>query len=268
MQKNDKKPLIVANWKMHKMLSSSKTMLKELLQPLPSELKLDNVVLCPPATLLHMLIEQFASTSMKFGGQDCSSLAGDEGAFTGDISAMMLKDLACEYVIIGHSERRKYHLEQNQQLKAKISYAHNASLTAILCVGENLNQREDGSYLKFLSETLAETLPNSANFDNTIVAYEPIWAIGTGKTANLNQIEEVHQFLSDEITILLAKYSQKPAQRFEQLPKIIYGGSVNTENAECILASKQVSGLLVGGASLDAQKFYKIIQTTQKKLER
>ncbi len=264
MQKNDKKPLIVANWKMHKMLSSSKSMLQELFQLLPSDLKLDNIVLCPPVTLLHMLVEQFAKNSIKFGGQDCSGLAGSEGAFTGDISAMMLKDLACEYVIIGHSERRKYHLEQNERLKAKISYAHNAGLIAILCVGEDLSQREDGSYLKFLSETLIEALPNSANFDNTIIAYEPIWAIGTGKTADLSQIEEVHQFLSNKITTLLAKYSQKPIQMFEQIPKIIYGGSVNTENAESILASKQVSGLLVGGASLDAQKFYNIIQVTQK----
>lgn len=264
MQKNDKKPLIVANWKMHKMLSSSKAMLQELIQLMPNGVKLDNIVLCPPATLLHMLIDQFAKFSIKFGGQDCSSFAADEGAFTGDISATMLKDLACEYVIIGHSERRKYYQEQNNQLKAKIAYAHNAGLTAILCVGENLNQREDGSYLKFLGQTLAETIPDSANFDNTIIAYEPIWAIGTGKTANLIQIEEVHQFLNDKVTTLLVKYSQKTTQMFEQIPKIIYGGSVNAENAESILASKQVSGILVGGASLDAQKFYKIIQVTQK----
>ena len=222
--------MLVANWKMHKTIAMAKDFAEELFE------YRDKFILCPAFTLLN------AVSRMKLGGQDCSSYAESEGAFTGDISAAMLKDAGCEYVIIGHSERRKHHQESNHTIKNKIINAHKAGLIVILCIGESLTQREEGRYLEILAQQLKEALPDSSNQDNMVIAYEPIWAIGTGKTASIEQIEEVHQFLAKN--------------RF----KILYGGSVNIDNAKSILSINNVSGLLIGGASLDPKKFIELIK--------
>lgn len=248
MQK-DCKPLIVANWKMNLAIFA----LDELLSYGAFN---NNVVICPPFTSLEALSKKLGATSIKLGAQDCSNLAAKSGAFTGDISSGMLADIGCKYVIIGHSERRKYHLESNATIKQKISNAHAAGLIVILCVGESLTSREDGSYKEAISKDLAECLPASVSPDNTIIAYEPVWAIGTGKTANSKQIQDMHEFLTTKVKDLF----QKSSQTFEQNVKIIYGGSVNEENSALILSIPHVSGLLIGGASLDSKKFYKIIQ--------
>jgi triosephosphate isomerase len=249
--------LIVANWKMHKSVESANNFLKQFLSyDLESE---PDVVICPPFTLMSSVREQMADTSVALGAQDCSHLSQDIGAFTGDVSAQMLQDLVCDYVIIGHSERRKYHDETNQIIRQKIINAHKFGLKTILCLGEALNAREDGSFKEVLAQILSECLPDCATPDNTIIAYEPIWAIGTGKTASIEQIEDIHQFLLNVSINLLKNITQT----FEQNIKIIYGGSVNEKNAKSILSAKNVSGLLVGGASLDPEKFYQIIRASK-----
>jgi triosephosphate isomerase len=238
-------PLIIGNWKAYKTISSAQDFIKswiELLENSSQEPSFSEVVLCPPVSLLHCI-----NKNITLGAQDCSGLAEVEGPFTGDITAAMLKDSGCKYVIIGHSERRKYSHDSNQLIKQKMEYAHKAGLIAILCVGETLEQRENGSYKQILAEQLDESMAQSANVSNLIIAYEPVWAIGSGKVARIDQIEEIHQYLSD-----------KCLSRFAQRAKIIYGGSVNVNNAQEILSAKMVSGLLIGGASLDVQAFYQI----------
>lgn len=251
MEKNNHQPLIVANWKMHKTLAEASGWLDELLS---HDLSNKDLVIAPSFTLLNFIKDKITNTKISLAGQDCSSLSSTEGAFTGDISAMMLADVGCKYVIIGHSERRKYYQESNLVIKDKISQAHQAKLIAIVCVGENLSARENGNYKEFVWQELESGLPSTVNFENTIFAYEPIWAIGTGKTADIEQIQEMHEFLSKQLQNLF----KKSLQIFEQTPKIIYGGSVNEENANKILSANYVSGLLVGGASLNANKFYQI----------
>ena len=233
---DNNKALIVANWKMNKTIATAKGFVNDF-----TALSIkgnQNIVICPPLALYPYIKE----LSVKFGAQDCSCLSATEGAFTGEVSAMMLKNIGFEYVIIGHSERRKNNNEQSDVIKQKIANAHANNLLSILCIGENLNQREGGNYLADLAAQLEECLPPSANMSNTIIAYEPIWAIGNGKAADLSQIEEVHQFLASKTS-----------------SKILYGGSVSSKNAGEILAIKNVSGLLIGNASLDAQEFNKII---------
>ena len=253
MDKSNYKSLIIANWKMNQNISSANALIDELLS---YDISANNVVICPPFTLLYLLSEKLKKASIELGAQDCSHLSLESGAFTGDISSTMLADVGCKYVIIGHSERRKYHLEDNDRIKQKISYAHKSGLTAVLCVGESLSSRERGIYQQDIIKNLEECLPSSANPDNTVIAYEPIWAIGTGKTASIEQIKEMHEFLFVKIKDLFLKSSQT----FEQNIKIIYGGSVNEENSALILSTPYVSGLLVGGASLDSKKFYQIVQ--------
>jgi triosephosphate isomerase (TIM) len=248
MLKKEKVPiepkLIVANWKMNKTITTTHEFISKFTQ-LSENKVYNNAIVCPPSTLLYA----FKDSSIITGAQDCSSLSHSTGAFTGDISTNMLQEFGCKYVIIGHSEKRKYHQESDQIIQEKISNAHKSNLIAILCIGETLSQREDGSYKQELLRQLEKGLPDSANNINTVIAYEPVWAIGTGKTANIEQIKEVHKFLSE-----------KSLSRFAQMPKIIYGGSVNLENAETILNTDYVSGLLIGGASLEAQTFYNIIK--------
>lgn len=252
MSKINNKNLIVANWKMHKSSQSADKYMQSFLQLQKSDNIAINsdIVFCPPFTLVRAIKEY----GINVGGQDCSAFSENEGAFTGDISAQMLKDLGCGYVIVGHSERRKYHQESNELIKQKIANIHKSGLIAIICIGENLKQRDDGIYRQSLLEDLEEGMPESANFHNTIIAYEPLWAIGTGKTATIDQIEEIHQYLLE-----------KCLSRFAFSPKIIYGGSVNLENSKAILDLNNVSGLLIGGASLDPEIFYKIIKIANKK---
>jgi triosephosphate isomerase len=251
--KNNNKPLIVANWKMNKISSSAEEFLRDFLS---HGISYNQLVICPPFTLLGILSKKLRASLIQLGAQDCSSFSSEGGAFTGDVSSSMLIDSGCSYVIVGHSERRKQHLETNQIIKQKIYNAHKVGLKAILCVGESLELSESGDYKQDIGETLEECLPDSITTQNTIIAYEPIWAIGTGKTASVEQIKEMHEFLSLKSKEIFIKSSQT----FEQNVKIIYGGSVNEENSASILSIPCVSGLLIGGASLSSEKLYKIIQ--------
>ena len=232
------KSLIVANWKMNKTIATTKSFVNDFLSLSKDRKDLSDVIICPTLAIYPFIQE----LPLKFGAQDCSSFSASEGAFTGDVSALMLKDVGFEYVIIGHSERRKNYGEKGELLKRKIANAHENGLIVIFCIGENIEQRENDSYFEVLLEQIEGSLPDSANSENTIIAYEPVWAIGTGKSANEEQIEEIHSFL---------------ASSFKN--KILYGGSVNSKNAREILAINNVSGLLIGGASLKAAELNEII---------
>jgi triosephosphate isomerase len=201
------------------------------------------VVICLPATILAQVANMGGPDGLKLGGQDCHP--EPSGAFTGDISAMMLKDAGAGFVIVGHSERREYHGETNAQIADKACTAWRANLTAIICVGETEAQYRAGQTLDVLTAQVAGSVPNDATPENTILAYEPIWAIGTGLTPTLDEIGAVHRYL--RMCLPDANIS------------ILYGGSVNPTNASSIVAIEDVDGGLVGGASLNAEKFTPII---------
>lgn len=224
--------IAAGNWKMN----GTRGMLAEL-STLPTPDGVD-VLICPPATLLP-LAEGLSGIAM--GGQDCH--AASSGAHTGDVSAQMLVDANAKYVILGHSERRTDHGETNADVAAKASAAYAAGLVAVICLGETLAQREAGETLEEIAEQLAHSLPTDATSENTVIAYEPVWAIGTGKVPTTEQIAEVH----DALRASLPETS------------LLYGGSVKASNANEIFAVQNVDGALVGGASLKPADFAPII---------
>ena len=236
------RPLVAGNWKMNGTTASLREvrlkagMLKDV------RLKCD-ILICPPVTLIGRIREVLKGTRIRVGGQDCHW--APSGAHTGDISAEMLKDAGCSAVIVGHSERRTDHEESDDIVRAKAEAAHRAGLTAIICIGETLEQRKDGETLAVVERQLEGSLPRAATADNTIIAYEPVWAIGTGLTPTSAEIAEVHAFIR----------KQAPANI-----RILYGGSVKPANAAEILAIANVNGALVGGASLKAADFIGIIK--------
>lgn len=211
------KPLIIANWKCNpKSIEESKILFKEIKENVFNK----NVVICPPSIFISSLICE----GVIFGAQDCS--LKNEGSFTGEISAQMIKSIGCEYVIIGHSERRRIFKEDNQQIKMKIDLALKAKLKPIVCIGEDTENTFD-----FLKEQIKDI------DENIILAYEPIWAIGTGNSASLDKVKEVKEFLGKR--------------------KVLYGGSVNSQNFKQYLSV--MDGLLIGGASLDSKEFNNIL---------
>jgi triosephosphate isomerase len=208
-----------------------------------------DVVICPPATLLAPMAALCAGHQLALGGQDCHSAAS--GAFTGDISAPMLRDAGADYVILGHSERRAAYGEGNETIAAKAKAAHDAGLIAIICLGESADQRQSGQTLAVVAAQLAASVPASATAQNTVIAYEPIWAIGTGLVPSLDEIAQVHGALRAD---LCARFAHEGAAM-----RILYGGSVKPSNAGDIFALPDVDGALVGGASLKASDFGAII---------
>jgi len=199
------------------------------------------LLVCPPASLLATVGSALAGSGIALGGQDCH--AAPKGAHTGDISPEMLADAGCSHVILGHSERRHGHGEGDAVVREKILGAWRARLVAILCVGETQAQRQAGQAAEIVAAQLAASVPNGGTADNLVVAYEPVWAIGTGLTATLEDIATMHATVRASI----------PAGA-----RIVYGGSVNSQNAAGILGLAEVDGALVGGASLDAESFWAI----------
>ncbi len=243
---NEERKLLIANWKMNKLLEETESFIRNFT---PTILCKTEIVICPP---FHLINKLTPSTLISVGAQDCCALSDSYGAYTGEISAAMLKDLNCKYVIIGHSERRKYFLENDELISSKFANAVKHNLTPIVCIGESLEQRTNGTYLEILENSLFQSLAKATKSDNFIVAYEPIWSIGTGKTPDLNQIVEIHQFLSEK---LLTRFAKKI--------KILYGGSVSLNNSNEILSLNEVSGLLIGGASLDPKIFELIVNRAE-----
>ncbi len=209
-------------------------------------------LLCPKATALSTVAMSLKNSGVSLGGQDCHAEAA--GAHTGDISVGMLSDIGCRYVIVGHSERRSNHMETDAAVKAKAEAAQSTGLTAIICVGESDAQRESGAALSVVETQVTQSLPNSATSSNTVIAYEPVWAIGTGKVPTLEQITEMHLHIQSVLKREMGGDSPEST-------KLLYGGSVNGENADKILRCDGVNGALVGGASLKADSFLSIGQS-------
>ena len=238
--------LAAGNWKMNG-LSDALREVEALAAAHPSAGC--EILICPPSTLLSRMSDATAGTSIKTGGQDCH--ANTSGAHTGDISAEMIADAGGSFVIVGHSERRTDHGETDSEIQAKAAAAWRAGLTAIICVGETLEQREAGQTLEIVGGQLRGSVPDGATASNTVIAYEPVWAIGTGKVPTLEEIAEVH----DDIRARLSERFGEDAHGM----RLLYGGSVKPSNASDIFAVSNVDGALVGGASLKAADFGGII---------
>ncbi|MEN8658331.1 triose-phosphate isomerase [Marivita sp.] len=239
-----RRKLAAGNWKMN----GTTAALSELDALQDAAVGPSEVLICPPSTLVAAAATK--SGKVAIGGQDCHSAAS--GAHTGDVSADMLKDAGATYVILGHSERRADHGESDALVAYKTQAAWTAGLTAIVCVGETLNERESEKTLDVVGRQLAASLPDNVTGENTVIAYEPVWAIGTGKVPTINQIAEVHNFMR---ATLIQRFGNDTAQAI----RLLYGGSVKASNATEIFAVADVDGALVGGASLTAADFAPIV---------
>ncbi len=244
------RPLVAGNWKMNGIDSSLAELgaLREQLAEAP--IAEADVMVCPPATLLSRAVEILAGTDVALGGQDCHPLPS--GAHTGDISAEMLADAGATAVIVGHSERRIDHGENDALVKAKALAAYRADLTAIICIGETEAERRDGETLDVLKRQIQGSVPEEARAANTVMAYEPVWAIGSGLTPTLDDVAKVHGFIREVLGRLLG-------QAESEATRILYGGSVKPTNAAELLFVPDVNGALVGGASLKTTDFYGIL---------
>lgn len=244
------RPLVAGNWKMNGLKSGLKQV-RAMAKSLSKSAAACDVMICPPATLLRPMKDEVKASKLKLGGQDCHG--SSQGAHTGDISAEMLKDAGATAVIVGHSERREDHQETNMTVRAKAAAAHRAGLTAIICVGETLKERKAGTALRVVGHQLKNSLPATSTAKNTVVAYEPVWAIGTGMTPTLDDVAEVHAYVRKRLKALLADGAAEHV-------RLLYGGSVKPGNAAEFFATKNVDGALVGGASLDAKDFLQIVR--------
>ncbi len=216
------------------------------------------IVVCPPFTVLEEISEVIYESNIKLGGQNMHWQ--DSGAFTGEISAPMLKDMGCEFVILGHSERRQFFFETNETVNKKVRAALKHNLTPIVCVGETLQEREANKTFDVIKDHVYNSLIDLSEeeIQKTIIAYEPVWAIGTGKTATPEQAQEVHQYIRE---LLEKRYSKEVAENIV----IQYGGSVKPENIRELTSKKDIDGALVGGASLDVKTFADIVRNTSLK---
>lgn len=242
--------LVIGNWKMHGRAHSLDKLVSALLT-YPS-INRPGVIIAPPIVYLAAVYSQLAKSHCSVAAQNVSQFSVD-GAYTGEYSAAMLADYGCRYVILGHSERRRYFSESNSVLLSKLQNVVESGLTPVLCVGETLDERETGCYHEVLQQQLA--IIAACRASRLIIAYEPIWAIGTGKVASLEQILAVHTQIKEWSLQLLGEDATIP---------VLYGGSVNAENASGILSLESVDGVLVGGASLNAESFAIICQAAKK----
>lgn len=244
------RPLVAGNWKMNGVggsLAELRSIGREFLSGIDAE---TDALICVPATLLTRAAEVLGNTPVKVGGQDCHVLAS--GAHTGDISAEMLKDAGASYVIVGHSERRTDHGETDAIVHAKAEAAWRAGLIAIVCIGETRAERESGATMSVLSRQVAGSVSSVATHANTIIAYEPVWAIGTGLTPTVADVAEAHAHIRAELAARIGEEAKRT--------RILYGGSVKPSNAKELLSIDNVNGALVGGASLKARDFLGIAE--------
>ena len=252
-----RRALIVGNWKMNGLVATSRELAEEILAGLKEreERKLMcEVVVCPPFTSLYSLGKLIGSSSLKMGGQNVSEFL--PGAHTGETSGIMLRDVGCWYVLLGHSERRAENGEDNLQVGRKTASAYRDGLLPIICLGETLEQREQSRTLEIIQEQLAAVLPflpeNKNKSQQLVLAYEPVWAIGTGKNATPAQVQEVHAFIRKYL-------SEQLGEEFATKIRILYGGSVKPDNAKELFGLEDVDGGLIGGSSLNASDFFAII---------
>jgi len=254
--KREPRPLVAGNWKMNGTMASMAQIsaLQELLAN-AGQLELD-VAICPPAILLGGLrggdgnITQAGANTLMFGAQTCHTEAS--GPHTGDISAEMIRDAGAQLVIVGHSERRADHGEGDEDVAAKAKAAWRAGLIAVICVGETLSQRQAGRAVELVTAQIETSVPDGANAQNTVIAYEPVWAIGTGVVPTVDDIADMHAAIRVRLE---ARFDGAAAAM-----RILYGGSVKPDNAKVLLSIANVNGALVGGASLKAVDFWGIIE--------
>ncbi|GAB3952815.1 triose-phosphate isomerase [Spirosoma harenae] len=253
-----RKKIVAGNWKMNKTSDEAQALLSEVINMVTTEVTGDvTVVLCPPALYLATARQTVAAGGkIALGAQNCHEKAS--GAYTGEISAPMLKSIGVEYVILGHSERRQYFGETNAQLAEKVNSALENGLTPIFCCGESRDLRENGDYIGFVKNQLTESLFHLSpeSFAKVVIAYEPIWAIGTGLTASSAQAQDMHFELRQHIA---SQYGDEIAQDIT----ILYGGSANAQNAAELFAQTDVDGGLIGGASLKAPDFLTVVKAAQ-----
>ena len=238
-----RKLLIAGNWKMNLMAEEASALAASLAKDVLAEPVDAEIILCPPAPLIPMVISQTAGSGIEVGGQDCH--ASEAGAYTGDISARLLANLHCVACIVGHSERRADHDESDALVAAKAQAAISSGLIAIICIGETEAERRAGQTLDVVRRQLLGSVPAAATADNTVIAYEPVWAIGSGLAATPQDIAEVHHAIRESL----------PDGCDPALTRVLYGGSVKPDNAQEILALEDVDGALVGGASLKENSF-------------
>ncbi len=239
-------PLIAGNWKMNGLKADSVDLARAVAAGAAEG---RDLLVCPPAVLIPPVAEALDGSGVALGAQDCHFESG--GAHTGDIAAAMLADAGCSHVILGHSERRADHGEGDDLVRAKTGAAHAAGLVAIVCVGETLQERDAGQTLERISAQLGGSLPEAVTSGNTVIAYEPVWAIGTGRTPTLEDVAEVHAHIRGRIA---AKFGAGAGDGM----RILYGGSMKPSNAAALLAIDGVDGGLIGGASLVAEDFLAI----------
>jgi triosephosphate isomerase (TIM) len=257
MKRNMRKKMVAGNWKMNKTFSEAEDLIAEIAEEL-DELPLDEtvVILCPPYIYLELATDIAEESKFHVGAQNVND--NDFGAFTGEISAPMLNELEVEYCIIGHSERRKYYNESHEFLAGKVNAAIRNNLNPIFCCGEVLTEREAGSHFAVVKKQLDESLFHLSpdDFRSTVIAYEPVWAIGTGVNATPGQAQEMHAYIRKLVT---DHYGKEIADE----TTILYGGSCNSRNAKDLFSQPDVDGGLIGGASLDSSEFLAIIRSLQ-----
>jgi triosephosphate isomerase len=250
----ERKLIIAGNWKMNKTVAEALALVKGLKRELAGVKEVDMVV-CPPFTALGKVSKAILDTNLRLGAQNMSE--HNVGAYTGEIAAVMLKEFSVRYVILGHSERRQYQQESDALVAKKALAVHAAALKPIVCIGESLAERESGATEKVLETQVRGSLAglSPAQMEETIVAYEPVWAIGTGKTATAQQAQDAHAFIRRK---LAAMFDEAVARRV----RIQYGGSVKPANARELMSLPDVDGALVGGASLEVRSFSDIVKNS------
>lgn len=247
------KPLIAGNWKMNGVAAAGADLAAGIAAWQKASKAQADVLICPPFTLLGLVVKAVEGSGVMVGAQDCHYK--ESGAHTGDISAVQLRDIGCSHVILGHSERRADHGETDALIQAKAKAAHDAGLTAIVCVGETLAERESGRAFDVVRTQVKGAVPAGATADNTVIAYEPVWAIGTGLVASPEQAQEIHALIRSQLIELLGAAAAAGT-------RILYGGSMKPDNAQALLGLDDVNGGLIGGASLMVEDFTKIISAT------
>ena len=245
-------PMIAGNWKLHKTLDEATALVKELIPAVADNDKVE-IVVAPVYTALSKVAEVIADSNIKLAAQNC--YPEPQGAFTGEVSAPLLKDAGCQYIIIGHSERRQLFGETDETVNRKAHAIAETGLGIILCIGETLEEREGDRMLDVLRRQVRFALRNlsTAQMADLVIAYEPVWAIGTGKTATPDQAQEVHAFIRGIVRDMVGAEAADAV-------RIQYGGSMKPDNAAALLAQADIDGGLIGGASLDARSFAEIVR--------
>ena len=243
-------PLIAGNWKMNGLAKDGLALASGLADKMKGAGNASfEMLIAPPFTLISKVGDAISGSNLKLGAQDCH--AAEKGAHTGDVSAVMLKDAGCDYVIVGHSERRTDHAESDEVVKAKAAAAQANGLVAVICIGETEAQRDAGQTLDVNGSQIAGSVPDGSTAANTVIAYEPVWAIGTGRTPTSAEVQDVHAFIRGEL-------AKKVGQAEADKTRILYGGSMNPGNAKELLALQDVDGGLIGGASLKVDDFWAV----------